>query len=148
MKPKTLPCTREDISTALAELWPIMAARHGIDARDDLAPGPLLDGHMGVGFSIRMFGPPTSEPQPNDRTRAAYAALEDVLRAMEDMGFEVTRDGNQWQEGRLVLGWAAFVRAYDVELLRFRDVADVHGANVERRERLRLERAIRDEPRK
>ncbi len=98
---------------------------------------------MGVGFSLRLFGAPVAEA--NDITRAAYAALEDVLRALEDMGFEVTRDGNRWQPGRLVLGWAAFVRAYDTELLRFCDMHPVHGANVERSERLRRERAAMDE---
>ena len=57
----------------------------------------------------------------------------------------MTREGNEYQHGRLVLGWAAYRRPYDVrELVRYRDVPDFLGPNVERRERLVRERAERD----
>ena len=43
-----------------------MTSKRGVDWREH---GLTLDGHMGVGFSLRLFAPPTSEP--NDSTRAA-----------------------------------------------------------------------------
>jgi hypothetical protein len=137
-KPRTLPCTRDDILDAIIELWPKVTAARGVDAREY---GPILDGHAAIGFSVRLFGPPTSEP--NDETRAAYAALEDLLRGLEDAGFDVARDGNEHQPGRLVLGWSAFRRAYDTVLVRFRDASELHPASIERRDRLARERAAK-----
>lgn len=138
-KPLTLPCTDDDVRLPIRELWPQMATARGIDWREYT---PNLDGHMGVGFSVRLFGPPAAEP--NDSTRAAYAALEDMLRALEDMGLEVTREGNEHQTGRLVLGWSAYLRAYDTDLIRYRDVPSFLGPNAERRARLMRERGDRD----
>lgn len=138
----TLPCTHDDIQGVIDEVWPTVASARVVDL-SDRGPLPLLDGHMGVGFSIRLFGAPLSPPTPDDTARA-YAAMEDLLRALEDSGFEVTRDGNKWQPGRLVFGWSACRRAYDTDLLRIRDLPAVHGACMERSERLHRERAERD----
>jgi len=136
----TLPCTRDDIIGVIEQLWPQMTAARGVDGRSH---APIVDGHMDVGFSIRLFGPPAR--RPTDVTRAAYAALEDVLRALEDRGLEVTREGNKWQPGRLVLGWSAYRGAYNAKPVRLRDLPEDHGANAERRARLLHERARRDE---
>jgi len=140
-KPLVLPCTVDEIGRALEELWPKACAARGILWPNERSPAPMLDGHMGIGFSIRLFGP--GNPSPEDSSKG-YAALEDMLRAMEDMGFEVTRDGNESQPGRLVLGWSACRRAYDTDLIRICDLHAVHGARVERSARLHQERADRD----
>lgn len=142
-RPLTLPCARDDLQKAIEALWPPAATARGVDSRDERAPRPVLDGHMGVGFSIRLFSG-RNRAEPDDESRASYLALEDLLRALEDMGFEVTRDGNEYQSGRLVLGWAACRRAYDTTLIAIRDLHAVHGSSVERQARLHRERAERD----
>ena len=98
--PTVRECSREDIIAALEDLWPKMATARGIDGLD---PSPLLDGHFGVGFSLRLFG--SGVGRTPESSKAAYVALDDVLSAMEERGFAITRDGNQWQPGRLVLGY-------------------------------------------
>lgn len=99
-----IECSREGIVAAVGDLWPKKAAAQGIDPRDT---APIVDGHFGVGFSVRLF---TSLGVDPARTKAAYVALDGVLSALEGMGYAVTRDGNEWQEGRLVLGYRADYR--------------------------------------
>lgn len=95
------PCTFEEVRDAVRRHWPAAAARHGIDGEDRDAPRPVVDGNFSVGFSVRLFGLPGMTP---DMTKAGYAALDDMLDAVERDGFVITRHGNQWLHGRLVLG--------------------------------------------
>lgn len=138
-------CTREEIIAALEDLCPTLFPGIVTDPRS--AFFPQLDGHMGVGFSLRLFGPggltESYAPDPTfpARLHDAQRAMEQLQRALEDLGFETTRDGNKWQDGRLILGWAA---APDGKT-RIADLPEDHPARIERRERLRGERAERDE---
>ena len=136
-----LECTREDLLAAVALFWPLLFAA---TRPDDFSP--IVDGHWRVGFSLKLFGPGslipgTYEPDPTfeARLRAARRAVELLQRALEDLGFETTREGNAWQDGRLVLGW---VVASDGT--RLADLPEDHPARIERRERLTRDRAERD----
>lgn len=105
-KTEAAPCTYEDVRAAIRSAWPEAAAAHGVDAD---AYGPVVDGHAAIGFSVRMYGPPTLEP--NDETRAACAARDDMLRALEAHGFEVAVDDPTAHCRHLVRGWAAGLTA-------------------------------------
>ena len=137
-------CTRDEIIAALEDLCPALFPALVTDRRNAFCP--QLDGHMAIGFSLRLFGPggltDSYAPDPTfpARLREAQRAMEQLQRALEDRGFETTRDGNKWQDGRLILGWAA---APDGKT-RIADLPEDHPARTERRERLRVERAERD----
>lgn len=124
-------CTYDDILAVVKRLWPLLYTK-----KHDNDYIPIVDGHWRVGFSLRLFGPGgTASPE---RRAAAWAAIDQLQCALEDLGFETTRDGNAWQDGRLVLGWATTAHGK-----RIVDLPEEHPARTERRERLTLERAAR-----
>lgn len=126
-------CAYDDIRAAVVRLWPLLHIGHGRYENDFC---PIVDGHWRVGFSLRLFGPGTHDDAGR---RNAWLAMEQLQRALEDLGFETTRDGNAWQEGRLVLGWSI-----TTDGARIVDLPEVHQARVDRRLRLSKERAKRD----
>jgi hypothetical protein len=99
--PRHRPCTTEDIQTAIGEHWPAIASAVGYVGDD---PYPLVDGWMGVGFSVRLFGSASREAAPGPV--ASRVAMDALMVSLARAGFAVSHDGNEWQEGRLVLGWA------------------------------------------
>lgn len=135
---RTLPCTTDDIVMALEALWPAAAAALGVDTN---VYGPIVDGHMGIGFSIRLFSTPPRNPVAG---ATAYEALEVVLRGLEDRGFFISRDGNEWQDGRLVLGWTSSDGRRCQPRHRLNHLPISHPDVVARRQELARERAKRD----
>lgn len=125
-------CTYDDIRAAVVRLWPLFYVGSGRHENDFF---PIVDGHWRVGFSLRLFGPGTRD---DAGIRAAWRAMEQLQRALEDLGFETTRDGNAWQVGRLVLGWAI-----TADGARIADLPEDHPARVERLARLVQDRAAR-----
>jgi len=95
------PCTTEDITAAVVAAWPDIAAAVGYVGED---PFPLVDGWMGVGFSVRLFG--SGEREGTANQFAARVAMDALMVSLVRAGFAVSHDGNEWQEGRLILGWA------------------------------------------
>jgi hypothetical protein len=139
MRLRTLPCTTGDIVTAMTELWPAAANALGVDTT---VYCPIIDGHMGVGFSIRLFSTPPHNPIAG---ATAYEALEVMLRGLEDRGFLVSRDGNEWQEGRLVLGWHSSQAGWSgAQRYRLSHLPVSHPDNIQRRKELERERTARD----
>jgi hypothetical protein len=135
---RTLPCTTDDITMALEALWPRVALAYSVNTN---VYGPIIDGHMGIGFSIKLFGTP---PYNSIASATAYEALEVVLRGLEDRGFFVSREGNEWQEGRLVLGWYSSDGYRGAKRVRLCDLPISHPESVVRRKKLWLERNDRD----
>jgi hypothetical protein len=140
-----IECSHEDIIATLRTYWP---AFYTVRERREDDFVPLVDGHWRVGFSLRLFGPSglndsyAPDPSYPARRQAAWVAMEQMQRAMEDAGLETTRDGNRWQDGRLILGWAAVETS--TGLVRVIDLPEGHPAILERRDRLARERAERD----
>jgi hypothetical protein len=126
-------CTHEELCAAVERLWPVFFTKTRVD---DFRP--IVDGHWRVGFSLRLFGP-APDPTRKERRRAAWSAMEQLQHALEDFGFETTREGNAWQDGRLILGWAVAPDG-----TRITDLPEVHLARAERRARLAQERSARD----
>lgn len=95
------PCTTEDVEMAVKAAWPAIASAVGYVGDD---PFPLVDGWMGVGFSVRLFG--SAGRDSHASKNAARVAMDALMVSLARSGFAVSHDGNEWQEGRLVLGWA------------------------------------------
>lgn len=95
------PCTTDDITAAVVAAWPNIAAAVGYVGND---PFPLVDGWMGVGFSVRLFGSGEREGAAN--RVAARVAMDALMVSLARVGFAVSHNGNEWQKGRLILGWA------------------------------------------
>ena len=95
------PCTTDDITAAVVAAWPNIAAAVGYVGND---PFPIVDGWMGVGFSVRLFGSGKREGAANQV--AARVAMDALMVSLARVGFAVSHNGNEWQKGRLILGWA------------------------------------------
>ena len=130
-------CQADDVLQVVAALWPQLYAPRTVSCetcgrRCGAYVRPLVDGHWRVGISFRLLGPPCAQ----EATRAAaLQALELLQQALEDRGFETTRTGNEYQTGRLVLGWSL-----TADGTRLVDLPKDHPAWAERRERLLQER--------
>lgn len=132
--PLTLPCDREQLAATVARLWPDVAAVCGVDSArvgaDVDAHGELLLPDITGSDALRSLGLP-----------AWWLALEHLARSLEDLGYEVHRDGS----ARVVLGWAAvYLTESDMLPVRSDGLEPWHPARADRGAALLRERQERD----
>jgi hypothetical protein len=142
--PSVLPCDPIQLRLDVDRLWPAAARARGVDPSRHF--GCVFGGFTGA--SVDMNGELWTSAPGGFRIvgRPFDVALEELARALEDIGYHVERTRNRWR----VLGWAAVDVAVSTIAGRMRDTVRVawlppsHPAREEHDTRILADRQRRD----